>query len=78
MVNGKLYSCTQLRRLIEIGVLDPDPSEVFDLFDPNQSAESIWERIKALYDVDMLSACAYCNGICDDSIRYPAAEQLSH
>ena len=35
------------------------------------------ERIKALYTVDMLSACAYCNGICDDSIRYPAAEQLS-
>lgn len=77
MVNGKLYSCTQLRRLIELGVIAPDPSEVFDLFDPSQSPESIWARIKALYDVDMLSACAYCNGICDDSIRYPAAEQLS-
>ena len=77
MVAGKLYSCTQLRRLIELGKIESDPSEVFDLFDPNQSDESIRERIKALYTVDMLSACAYCNGICDDSIRYPAAEQLS-
>lgn len=77
MVNGKLYSCTQLRRLIELGVLEPDPSEVFDLFDPTISDEVIRARIKALYDVDMLSACAYCNDICDDSTRYPAAEQIS-
>lgn len=77
MVNGKLYSCTQLRRLIELGVLDPDPSEVFDLFDRTSSDEDLRARIKALYNVDMLSACAYCNGICDDSVRYPAAEQIS-
>ena len=76
MVNGKLYSCTQLRRLIELGVLAPDPSEVFDLFDPSVSDEDLRARIQALYKVDMLSACAYCIGICDDSARYPAAEQI--
>lgn len=76
MVNGKLYSCTQLRRLIELQMIDPSPNEVFDLFDDSQSDESIKHRISNLYKVDYLSACAYCNGICDDSVRYPAAEQL--
>lgn len=76
MVDGKLYSCTQLRRLVDLGVITPDPSEVFDLFDTTYSDEAIRERIETLYTVNMLSACAYCNGICDDSIRYPAAEQL--
>lgn len=76
MVNGKLYSCTQLRRLIELGKLPERPEEVFDLFDVRYSDEEIRTRIKSLYDVQYLSACAYCNGICDDSIRYPAAEQL--
>ncbi len=76
MVNGKLFSCTQLRRLIDLGVLEADPGEVFDLFDENLSSEEIRNKIQALYKVDYLSACAYCNGICDDSVRYKAAEQL--
>jgi len=76
MVDGKLYSCTQLRRLIELGVVQPELNEVFDLFDFNYSNDEIRRRISALYNVDCLSACAYCNGICDDSPRYPAAEQL--
>lgn len=76
MVEGKLYSCTQLRRLIELGVLQPDVNEVFDLFDNTFTDEEIRNRIRSLYDVEYLSACAYCKGICDDSIRYPAAEQI--
>ncbi len=75
MVNGKLYSCTQLRRLVELNMIEPDPSEVFDLFE-GKLDENIREKIKELYDVKFLSACAYCNGICDDSVRYKAAEQI--
>lgn len=75
MVNGKLYSCTQLRRLVDLKIIESDPNEVFDLFD-DEPDESIRKRIKALYDVSFLSACAYCNGICDDSVRYKAAEQM--
>ncbi|WP_018212552.1 radical SAM protein [Desulfitobacterium hafniense] len=78
MVDGKLYSCTQLRRLIDLGVIAPDPLEVFDLFDLNINDEDFRKRIMALYDVEYLSACAYCNGICDDSLRYAAAEQILH
>lgn len=77
MMNGKIYSCAQLRRAIELGLVAPDPSEVFDLFDSSQSDSSIKERINALYNKDVLSACAYCNGLCDDSIRYQPAEQLT-
>lgn len=76
MVNGKLYSCTQLRRLIELGIIEPEQDEVFDLFDANVTDDNIRSRIKTLYDVEALSACAYCNGICDDSPRHDAAEQI--
>lgn len=76
MVDGKLYSCTQLRRLVDLGVIAPNPLEVFDLFDTSITDKDIRSRILSLYDVEYLSACAYCNGICDDSVRYAAAEQL--
>lgn len=78
MVYGKLYSCTQLRRLIELGIIEPGEDEVFDLFDANLTDDNIKKRIKALYNVKTLSACAYCNGICDDSPRYDAAEQIEN
>lgn len=76
IVDGKIYSCSQQRRAIELGLVEAAPSEVFDLFDSSQSDASIKERINALYNTDMLSACAYCNGLCDNSIRCRPAEQL--
>jgi hypothetical protein len=77
LVAGVLYPCTHLKRLIELNVLPSLPNEVIDLFDEKCTNEEVREKIAALYSVDVLSACAYCNGLCDDSVRYTPAEQLT-
>lgn len=76
-VGGVLYPCSALRRLVELEVIPPSPHEVFDLFDEGYTDDEIRERINAVYSLDTLSACAYCNGLCDDSVRYVPAEQLT-
>ena len=74
--NGTLYPCPPLERLIELNIIEARPDETFDLYDKTYTDDEIRERIAALYSKDVLSACAYCNGLCDDSVRYAPAEQL--
>ncbi len=76
IVDGILYPCAPLRRFIELNVIEARPDETFDLYDKTYTDDEIRERIAALYSKDVLSACAYCNGLCDDSVRYAPAEQL--
>jgi hypothetical protein len=76
LVNGMLWSCTPIRRLVEIGVIPTLPEEVFDLFDGSIPDEVLRTRIKNLYNAECLSACAHCNGMCEDSERFLPAEQL--
>jgi organic radical activating enzyme len=75
-INGKLWSCTPLFRLVELGNLPALPEEVFDFFDNNIPDEKLRQQIKNLYNANCLSSCAYCNGLCDDSERFLPAEQL--
>ncbi len=76
LLDGTLFPCSPLRRLVELNVIPARPDETFDLYDKTYTDDEIRERIAALYSKDVLSACAYCNGLCDDSVRYAPAEQL--
>jgi hypothetical protein len=76
MAHGKLWACMPTRRLDELGLVSSLDEEVFDLFDSNIPDEVLCERIKNLYNAKCLSACAYCNGMCDDSERFKAGEQI--
>lgn len=74
--NGIIYPCPQTRRCIELGYIPLDPKEVVDMFDKSYSDLEIQQRINERYSLTVLRACKFCNGQCDDSKRYPPAEQL--
>lgn len=76
MADGVMYPCTPYRRCKELGLID-DYSEYIDLFDDTLSIEDQRQKIKNIYNGRSLSACAYCNGLCDDSPRFVPAQQLS-
>lgn len=77
MQNGVIYPCPQTRRCIELGYIEFDPKETVDLFDRRYTDEEIRERIVSRYSLPVLRACKFCDGQCDDSIRYQPAEQLT-
>lgn len=76
IINGKIYPCAPQRRCIELGVISENPNEVIDLFDQNSTDDEIICRLEHIYELDVLSACKYCNGLCEDSVRYNPAEQI--
>ena len=76
IVDGVVYPCAALRRLVELHIIPPLNNEVINLFDKIYTNEEICERIASIYLLDVLSACAYCNGQCEDSKRFTPAEQL--
>lgn len=75
LVGGIMFPCNPCRRCKELGIVD-DPSEYVDLFDDSLTPEEQREKIAAIYQRDSLAACAYCDGMCEDSPRFPAAQQL--
>ncbi len=74
--DGVIYPCPQTRRCIELGYIPFDPKEAVDLFDRSYTDAEIRQRIIDRYSLPNLRACKFCNGQCDDSIRYKPAEQL--
>lgn len=75
-VDGVMYPCSAVRRCREFGVAD-NKNEYIDLFDDHLSIQEQRLKIQAIYTGKSLSACAYCNGLCEDSPRFLPAEQLS-
>ena len=75
--NGIMYPCDQVRRCVEMGILTDCKDDYINLLDENLSIEDIQNKIRHLYKVKSLSACAYCAGLCENSVRFPPAEQLT-
>jgi len=73
--DGCMFPCGPARRCQKLGIVD-DEKEYINLFDETLSVEEQREKIQAVFDGKSLKACAYCNGLCDDSPRYLPAEQL--
>lgn len=74
---GIMYPCEQVRRCIQLGVTPDNPDEYVNLLDDTLSVEEMREKIRNIYQMKRLSACAYCKGLCEESERFPPAEQLT-
>lgn len=74
VVDGVMYPCSPVRRCRELGVID-EPGDYVELLDSGLSIEDQRRKIQSIYHGDSLAACAYCSGLCDDSLRFIPAEQ---
>ncbi|EOS64174.1 radical SAM protein [Oscillibacter sp. 1-3] len=76
LIGGVMYPCGPCRRCKELGIAN-DYSEYIDLFDDTLAPERQREKIERIYAKTHLAACAYCDGMCEDSRRFRPAEQLN-
>jgi hypothetical protein len=73
--NGRVDPCSQSMHAMRLGLFDAT-DEYFDLFDDSISIDEKRCKVESWYTVDNFTACQYCDGMCDDSIRFAPAEQL--
>ena len=74
---GKMYPCAAYRNCVRFGSIADHYDEYIDVFDDSLTVEQQRQKIKNIYSKKSLSACAYCDGMCEDSKRYVPAEQLT-
>lgn len=74
---GIMYPCEQVRRCVQFGSTPNYQNECVDLLDDTTTIAELREKIQNIYRLKSLSACAFCKGMCDDSERFPPAEQLT-
>lgn len=72
MVNGRIFPCARARLLYENALANVS----MNCFDPQLTLAGKQARLAALHGDEVIHACRYCNGLCEDSERFPAAEQL--
>ncbi|MCT4686245.1 radical SAM protein [Vallitalea sp.] len=73
--NGEMHPCTFSHRIMELNIITRNKSEYIDLFDDN-TVEQQKNKLRNILNLKYFGACAYCNGMCEDSQRYKPAEQL--
>jgi hypothetical protein len=73
---GKLFPCPYYRRCYERKIMTDNPNEYVDFFDDSLSISEKRSKIAYINTIKSLTACAYCNGLCDDAPRSKPAEQL--
>jgi hypothetical protein len=76
ITNGQMNPCAFSRRARELGITPDNPAEYVDLLDKRVSVEKRREIIQGLYNCKSLAACAFCTGLCEDSERFQAGEQI--
>lgn len=74
--NGEIHPCGASSRCMELNIIPKNEEEYIDLFDESLTIEEQRNKIKGIQNTNSLTACAYCNGFCEDSPRFPPAEQL--
>lgn len=75
LVDGMAFMCYNNHKLVPW--IQKKEEEYVDMLNERITDEEIKHGIKSLRDRKSLSACAYCNGYVYNSVRYPAAEQLT-
>lgn len=73
---GEIHPCGPSYRCMELKITAKNKNEYVDLFDYSESKEEKQKKIFSIQNAKSLTACAYCNGMCEDSPRFPPAEQL--
>ncbi len=74
IIGGRIYFCPPSRVYYERGLAAAE-DEVIRFMD--LPVETAREQIRALFQKRSLSACRYCNGIHDGSVRYKPAVQMT-
>lgn len=77
MWNGEMFPCARTHRLMELGVIPKNPNEYVDLYDTSTSVADKKRKIHNIINASIITACAFCNGLCEDSERFMPAEQLT-
>lgn len=75
--DGEIHRCGRAFRRMELGIIPKNKSEYVDLFDDSISNTEKRKTIINLFNAKSTTSCAFCNGLCDDSERFPAAEQIA-
>ena len=73
--DGCMFPCGPARRCHKLGSVN-NYDDYIDLFDDSLSVESQRQKLIRILNGKCLEACAYCNGMCEDSQRFAPAEQL--
>ncbi len=76
IIGSIMYPCSYVRYRKQLGLAD-NYNEYIDLFDDTLSIDEQRQKIKNIYAMKSLEACAYCDGLCEDSPRVIPAEQLT-
>jgi organic radical activating enzyme len=74
----KAYICGVYKRCESLGIIPDIPDDYIDFSNTQASVSDKKERIRNFYNRKYFTACAYCNGFCDDSPRFAPAEQLKN
>lgn len=76
ILNGELHSCGRSFRRMELGIIPKSKNEYVDLLDNNTTISKKRGIVSNMFNLDSTTSCAYCNGLCEDSERFPPAIQL--
>lgn len=76
IAGNEMWPCDPARRRRYLYPPDND-SEYLNLLDDSLSTEDQQKKITAIYAMKSLTACSYCNGLCEDSTRVIPGEQLT-
>lgn len=75
--NGIMCENSYYKNCHERGLLKDNDHEFINLYDDSLTIEQQREKIRALYQINVLTACKYCTGMCDDSQRFVPGQQLT-
>lgn len=73
--DGRVDPCSQSMHAMRLGRFDA-PEDYFNLFDESITISEMRKKVESWYSVDNFVACQYCDGMCEDSIRFTPAEQI--
>jgi len=76
LYDGEMYICGQSKHCMDLGVIPKVKPEYVNICDSALNIQQVRKEISAFMNMKTHTACQYCTGICEDSVRYPAAEQL--
>lgn len=77
ILDGIIYPCSPSRKAVELSTIPFDSRYCINLLDDTLTIEQQREKLYNLMHTDYLPACAYCNGMHDDSPRFTPAQQLT-
>lgn len=72
--DGLISTCRVVEQCRYFGIVD-NPDEYLSVFE-DSSVEEKRQKLLGLFDKKSYDACRYCNGFCEDSVRFVPAEQI--